>query len=74
MDRDMKNKLELCRQGLSADHLRKRKDWNGYQVYVPIYKQERISGLPQVVLAKDGVVRLSTYEECFSYMDFTRKK
>jgi len=71
---NMKNKLELCRQNLSADSLRKREDWNGYQVYVPIYKKEIEGGLPRVVLVKDGVVRLSTHEECFSYMDFTRKK
>ena len=74
MDKDMKNKLELCRQNLSADSLRKREDWSGYQVYVPVYKKEYEGGLPRVVLAKDGVVRLSTHEECFAYMDFTRKK
>ena len=68
----LKKLLELCRISLSADKLKKGKDWNGYKVYEPVYKCEFIGGLPRVVLIKDEDVRISTFEECFKYMEFVR--
>ena len=71
MDKKIKNELDLCRKCLQADHLKKGKEWNGYIVYVPVYKHLYEGGLPQVVLVKDGEVRVSTHEEGFAYMEFT---
>ena len=71
MDKEIKKKLEICRKNLSADWLRKGKEWKDYQVYVPVYKQLYEGGLPRVAL--DGEVRLSTHEECFTYMEFISK-
>ena len=70
----MKEQLELCRRKLFADSLKKVKDWNGYEVYEPIYKKDFIGGFPRIVLAKDGEVRLSTNDECFAYMEFVKNK
>ena len=47
------------------------KPWKGYQVYAPyFYKTAPITGLPYVVLVKDGTARLSTDEESLQYMNF----
>ena len=69
----MKEQLEECRKKIFADSLKKAEDWNGYEVYEPIYEEEHIGGFPKIVLVKDGVVRISTAEECFEYIQFIKK-
>lgn len=73
MEQLLKEKLDLCRKKLSADALRKSNGWQGYEVYIPVYKQEYVGGFPKIVLVKDGGARLSTHEECFEYMNFIKK-
>lgn len=72
MDKNLKEKLEVCRKKLFADGLRKGGEWNGYVVYEPIYDKEYIGGLPHIVLVKDGEARISTHEECFSYIQYKK--
>ena len=43
--------------------------WKNYEVYEPITKKERITGLPYKILIRDGDVRLSTINETFDIMD-----
>lgn len=70
----MENKLELCRKTLFADSLKKGIDFKGYKVYEPIYNKTFVGGFPKIILVKDKVVRISTAEECFEYMDFKKSK
>ena len=74
MDKNVKLKLDKLKTKLFADTFKKGKRWKDYNVYVPRSKVERVVGLLVVVLEKDGEVRISTYEECFEYMDFIRAK
>jgi len=53
------------------DSIRKRrKTWNGYDVYEPIYRKGVISyiGLPLVILVKENEIRLSTPQESFELL------
>ena len=70
----MKEQLELCRRKLFADSLKRVEDWKGYEVYEPIYEEDFVGGFPRIVLVKDGIARISTGAECFTYMEFVRKK
>lgn len=55
---------------LSADGVKRGKDWKDYQVYVPIYKVNSCVGLPLVILVSPSETRLSTAEEALEYLDF----
>ena len=70
----MKNHLESLRKKLSANCLAKTKNWNGYEVYKPIYRTSSVTRLPKIILVKNGIARLSTNEECFAYMKFLKAK
>ena len=72
MNINLKNKLELCRKKLMANNLKQGVNFNGYEVYEPVYNEETVGGFPQIVLVKDGEARISTYEECFEYMKFIK--
>lgn len=58
---------------LSADGVKRGKDWEGYQVYVPVYDKPAYVGLPLVILVSDDETRLSTPEEALEYLDFENK-
>ncbi len=49
---------------------RKLPDWNGYEVYEPVYPEMVCVGLPFVFLVKDGKVRASDPKETFAYRDY----
>lgn len=74
MDKNLKGKIEFCCKKLFAKDLKKVEDWNGYEVYEPIYDGEFIGGFPKIVLVKDGEARISTREECFAYINFVKGK
>lgn len=40
MDKNLKEKLEICRKKLFADGLKKDGEWNGYVVYEPFIKKD----------------------------------
>ncbi len=69
MTDDTKKLLDEATEALGADSCKRGKDWNGYEVYIPVYERSGYVGLPLVVLAKDGDVRISTEEEAFEYLD-----
>ncbi len=73
MDKKVKSKLKMYMQSLAADKLKRSRAWNGYKVYMPVYRKSVETGLPRMILEKDGVVRLSSYEEYFLYVKETRK-
>ena len=68
----MNNKLnmqfETCKKLLSADGLKKGKNWKGAEVYIPVYNKEYVGGFPKIVIVKDNVMRISSSDECFAYM------
>ncbi len=72
MKRETKEKLKVLREKLKADRLKRGKEWNGYTVYEPVYKQETIIGFPKIVLEREGEVRLSTIQECFVYRAYIK--
>lgn len=74
MSKELKEKLEFFRKALFADKLKKGKVWNGYQVYIPFYKKGFTGGFPKMILVKGSDARISTSEECFSYIAFTQNK
>ena len=49
----------------------KKGEWNGYEVYEPVYRENIYIGLPLVVLVKDGKARVSTGEEALDYLAYT---
>ena len=55
---------------LKASSVKRGKDWNGYKVFVPVYRKRCIIGLPYVILVKGDEARISTEEESFAYLDF----
>ena len=74
MNKELQEKLFLCRKKLFAKDLIKKDKWNGYTVYEPVYQGEYIGGFPTVVLVKDGNARVSTYEECFEYLNYVNAR
>ena len=49
--------------------VKKRDNWNGYQVYEPIHHQKgAIIGYPFVVLVKGDEIRWSTIDESFDLL------
>ena len=58
-------------QGYSG--VKKGKDWNGYEVYIPHYSSNKTAyvGYPLVILVKDGEIRMSDLDESIEYLNFT---
>lgn len=44
-------------------------DFNGYEVFKPVYRQDVAIGLPLIVLKKGDEVRISTPDEAFAFLD-----
>jgi hypothetical protein len=65
----MKTVEELKRE-LGAKSLRGPIKWNGFEVFVPEYKGSPKIGLPYVILKKGEIVRMSTVNESFDFMDW----
>lgn len=65
----MKKIKQLLNQ-LSADKAEKGKEWKGYEVYVPVYSQPALVGLPLVILVKGNEQRISTPEESLEYLAY----
>lgn len=55
------------RQGIGQ--IERAPDWHGYEIYVPVYKEMRYIGLPYVIMAKGGIIRMSTPEESLERLD-----
>jgi len=71
----MKQKIkEIMKEELMTDTYTRGVDWNGYEVYVPEYKEVFEGGVPLVVLVKDDEVRLSKIEESFEYLKYSQIK
>lgn len=61
---------QLALDYLQGSSYKRGKDWNGYEVYEPVYKEFAYTGLPLVVLVKDDEVKLSSPDEAISYLNF----
>ena len=66
--------FEKLKKIIFADSFKQGQSWNGYNVYLPIYNEQREVGLPYFVLEKDGKLRKCTDEECFDYIIYLKKK
>lgn len=64
--------LEKLKKLIYADTFKKGKEWNGFNVYVPIFKNDSATGFPFVVLEKGDVLRRSTQKESFDYLDYLK--
>lgn len=53
--------------------IERRPDWQGYEVYEPVYDeangQSLVIGLPYVILVKGETIRLSTPDESLERLD-----
>ena len=67
----MREKIDQLIKGLHGDGFKRGEDWNGYKVFVPVYKKETYIGYPLVVLAKGDEVRVSTVDESLEYLAFS---
>lgn len=47
-------------------------EWNGYRVYVPIFLDDEphFTGIPEIILEKDGLIRFGTSEEDKAYLKY----
>ena len=70
MDKQIKIEIEELMEELFADDYKRGEDWNGYEVYEPLYKKPIFLGPPLVVFVKNNDVRMSTPEESFAYLKF----
>ena len=61
-------------EDLGAKSYKKGCDWNGYNVYIPVYEGNPIIGLPYVILEKGEEIRISTTDESLAYLDYERTK
>lgn len=70
----LKTKIEeLVEELYPATGVKDPVEWNGYQVYVPIYKKPSFIGYPFVILVKGDEARISTAEESLDFLDFQDK-
>ena len=60
---------ELCEE-LQAVRLKKGHEWEGFDVYEPVYEKFSTTGYPYVVLVKDDEARICTPEESLAYLDY----
>lgn len=67
----MREKIDRLIKGLHGDSFKRGNDWNGYKVFVPVYKKETYIGYPLVVLVKDDKARVSTIDESLEYLEFS---
>ena len=44
--------------------------WNGYDVFIPVYRGNPVIGLPRVLLQKGEEARISTTDEAFEYLSY----
>lgn len=51
------------------DRIERADDWNGYEIYVPVYDGECCVGLPYVIMVNGDVIRMSTPEESLQRID-----
>lgn len=61
-------------EDLGAKSYKKGIDWNGYNVYIPVYEGNPIIGLPYVILEKGEEIRVSTPDESLAYLDYELTK
>lgn len=59
---------------LGAHEVKQGKDWKGYKVFKPIYKENPIIGYPYVILAKDNKARICDPEESLEYFDYEKEE
>ena len=55
---------------LNAEEVKRGKDFKGYKVFEPVYKNNVKIGLPYVIFVKDNKARICTDEEALDYIDF----
>lgn len=70
MANNLEEKILNLLDELNADDYEEGRSWNGYKVYIPVYDELAIVGLPFVILEKDNEVRISTGSEAMEYLDF----
>ena len=61
-------------EDLGAKSYKKGLDWNGYNVYIPVYEGNPAIGLPYVILEKGEEIRVSTPDESLAYLDYELAK
>ena len=69
MNKDLLTKLKKL---IYADTFKKGKSWNGYKVYIPVFKNDSTTGFPFVVLEKDGILRRTNSKESFDYLHYLK--
>ncbi|MCD8293845.1 MAG: hypothetical protein LUE27_01160 [Clostridia bacterium] len=66
-------KVEYIMNHLFAEGYFRGLDWNGCEVYRPIYSHDMYLGSPWVVFVYGDDARLSTRDEAMEYSDFIAK-
>lgn len=61
--------MDKYKKILACEDLQKIGEWNGYEVYEPVYNEIVAIGLPQYILKNDKEIRLSDYHESFTLLD-----
>lgn len=65
---DKAQNIEKIAKQMGAISVVKRNDYNGMQVYEPIFKDGAKVGYPVVIFVKDDKFRLSTPQESIDYL------
>lgn len=69
MSEERENKIaEFIADEFGTRSYKQGKSYNGYDVYIPQFKQTAFTGLPYVVLVKGDEMRLSTPDEALDYL------
>lgn len=70
MTAEIQEKVEHFMHLLSADNYRFGLEWNGYDVYEPVFYQHTCIGGPWFVLVNGNDVRFCTREEGLEYLNY----
>lgn len=70
----MEENIQELVEDLGAKSYKKGVDWNGFEVYIPVYEGNPIIGLPYVVLVKNNEARISTPDESIAYLEYEQVK
>ena len=74
MNKNLKFKIEELMEELLADTYKRGFDWNGYEVYEPLYKKEITLGPPLVIFVKNGEAEISSPKDSFKYLKFSQEQ
>ncbi|MCD8285945.1 MAG: hypothetical protein LUD50_01805 [Clostridia bacterium] len=74
MNRTVRKQVKELIHGMDARIYRRGYDWNGYEVYEPVYFRRKCIGGPLVIFVKGDKAWLASNEEGYAYIHYSIEK